>query len=78
MKNTIKEKFKVVKELKACELLGCKRTKFHEDYKPKLKIYKAPNGYHTFYSLKEVEKLVEKNKLRSQNILDEEEFEIVE
>lgn len=73
-----KEKMQVVKEKKACELLGCKRTKFHEDYKPQLNVFKAENGYHTFYSLKEIEKIVERNKKRSKNILNEDEFEIIE
>lgn len=72
------EKIKVVREKKACELLGCKRTKFHETYKPKLTIYKAENGYHTFYSLTQIEKLVEVEKKKKRNILPEGEFEIVE
>ena len=73
-----KEKLKVVKEKKACELLDCKRTKFHDVYKSKLTIYKAENGYHTFYSLTQIEKLVEVEKKKKRNILPEGEFEIVE
>lgn len=74
----VKEKFKVVKEKKACEILDCKRTKFHEIYKPKLTIYKSENGFNTFYSLEQINNLIEKEKLRKQNILIEGEFEIVE
>lgn len=72
------EKLKVVKEKKACELLDCKRTKFHDVYKSKLTIYKSENGFNTFYSLDQINNLIEKEKLRKQNILVESEFEIVE
>jgi hypothetical protein len=73
-----KEKIKVVKEKKACEMLGCKRTKFHEIYKPQLTPLKAENGYHTFYSLDEINKIIEKEKKLKRNILPEGEYEIVE
>ena len=71
------ETMKVVKTKKACEMLGCSRATFNTKHEKKLKKYKDKNGYNTYFSLQEVEKLVEKLKNLNNNILDDD-FEVVE
>ena len=72
-----KEKLKVVTTKKAMELLGCSRNTFHTKYRPKVKVYKSENGFNTFYSLAQIEKLIEQEKIKRENILLSSEIEII-
>lgn len=71
------EKTKVVTTKKACELLNCKRTKFHQSYRKKLKVFKSENGYNTYYLLSQIQKLVSEDEIKRSNVLLDNEIEIV-
>jgi hypothetical protein len=73
-----KEKMKVVTTKKAMELLKCCRNTFHTKYRPKIKVYKSENGFNTLYSLAQIEKLIEQEKLKRENVLLSSEIEIIE
>lgn len=72
----MEDKLKVVKTKKACEMLGCSRATFNTKHEKKLTKYKDPNGYHTYFLLKDVEKLVALQDDFNKNIISE--FEVVE
>jgi hypothetical protein len=72
-----KKKIKVVTEKKALEMFNCSRTKFYNDYRPKLTVYKAENGFNVLFSLDQINKLIEKERMRFKNILLSDEIEII-
>ncbi|WGK93764.1 MULTISPECIES: hypothetical protein [Flavobacterium] len=71
------EKLKVVTTNKACELLECSRNHFHRKYRSKLKVYKSENGFNTYYSLYQIEKLIEQEKIKKNNVVLKDEIEII-
>jgi len=56
--NATDEKPKVVTTEKACEMLGCSRTTFHQKYKKRLTQYTTANKHKNLFMLNEVEDLV--------------------
>lgn len=56
--NTSTEKPRVVTTEKACEMLGCSRTTFHQKYKKRLTQYTTQNKHKNLFMLNEVEDLV--------------------
>lgn len=71
------EKIKVVTTKTATEMLGCNRQDFHRKYRKKLKIFKDENGYNTFYELRQINNLIEENRLKKENKLPKGSYEIV-
>lgn len=71
------DKLKVVTTKKAMILLGCNRQTFHRKYRPKLKILKGENEFNTLYELRQIENLIEQERLKKENKLAKGTYEIV-
>ena len=73
----MEEKIKVVTTNKAIEMLDCSRQDFHRKYRTRLKILKGENGFNTFYEHRQIENLVEEQRLKKENKLAKGSYEIV-